>query len=54
VHAERLFLRSPEQWEIQPAGEADHGEVGRLAAFESSLSAAQSSQHRFVRDNRQI
>ena len=34
---ERLFLRAPEQGKIDPAGETDHGEFGRLAAFDDRL-----------------
>jgi hypothetical protein len=34
---ERLFLRTPEQGEIRPAGETDNGEVGRLATFDNCL-----------------
>jgi hypothetical protein len=35
--AERLLLRAPEQGEIDPTGETDHGEVRRLAAFGDRL-----------------
>jgi len=35
--AERLFLGAPEEREIDPAHETDHGEVGRLAAFRDRL-----------------
>jgi putative transposase len=35
--AERLFLRAPEEGKIDPAGETDHGEVGRLAASSRNL-----------------
>lgn len=35
--AERLFLRAPEQGEIDPVGETHHGEVGRQAAFRDRL-----------------
>ncbi len=34
MDVESLFLRPPEQGEIRPAGETDHGDVRRLGAFD--------------------
>jgi hypothetical protein len=37
ANAERLFLRAPQQGQIEPAGETYHGQIRRLAAFGDRL-----------------
>ena len=37
AHADGLFLRAPQEREIEPAGETYHGEVRRLATFRNRL-----------------